>query len=255
MEEIKTNLSLEDEKDGSERRVYPRKEVRVNKVFLADLTVKSGETHQCRLYIADVSEGGFKITSDFPFEKGVHITVTLYSQVPFTFIAEIAWAKELGAGMKALGLMFVDIDKENKDILDSFIAYYTSKELSKVYRLNKVIPMRIQYGTLEPEPFYILTLEISLTGMKIAHETRLPEGEKISFNIYLDPHAKPLEVFAHIISQKEEGSLSENYIINLEFIDMSKEAKEFLNSFIDNAISNLIEKKISRPVVVFDVDS
>lgn len=240
-----------------ERRAHPRKSVRVNKVFSAELMLHGNEKNpfKCRLYVADVSEGGLKITSDFPFERGISFSATLLANTPFSFKAEIAWSRELGAGMQALGLRFTEINEKNKKILDEFIDYYTAKEKSKVYRLNKVIPMRIHYGTNAPEPYYILTLEISLTGMKISHETRLPENEKIFFRIYLDPHSKPLDVCTRVASQKEEGVLGQTYIINLEFTDLDKDAHEYLNNFIDNAISNMIEKKVSRPVVIFDEDS
>ena len=237
-----------------ERRVHQRKDVRVNKVFSADITM-GGEEHKCRLYVADVSEGGFKITSDYPFVRNVPIIVTMHLKVPFTFTAEIAWGRDLGAGMNALGLRFLEMEPDQKKVLDGFIEYYTSKEKAKVFRLNKIIPMRIKRGESFPEPFYVLTIEISLMGMKISHDTRLPEGEVIEFKLYLDPHTKPLEVKAHVVSQKEEGMLGENYIINLEYIDLSCEAREYLTSFIDNAMSGIIEKKISRPVVMFDEDS
>jgi len=237
-----------------ERRAHQRKDVRVNKVFSADI-IMGGEEHKCRLYVADVSEGGFKITSDYPFVKNVPLLVTMHLKVPFTFTAEIPWGRDLGAGMHALGLRFLSMEPDQKKVLDDFIAYYTSKEKAKVYRLNKIIPMRIKTGESFPEPFYVLTIEISLMGMKISHDTRLPEGEIVEFKLYLDPHTKPLEVKAHVVSQKEEGMLGENYIINLEFIDLSYEAREYLTSFIDNAMSGIIEKKISRPVVMFDEDS
>lgn len=257
MDNAKPDRPAEDLKSLEDRRAHPRKSVRVNKVFSAEIMPydTNEPPHKCRLYVADASEGGLKITSDFPFEQGRNFTATLMANTPITFTAEIAWARDLGAGMKALGLKFAEIDKENKQILDEFIDYYTAKEKSKVYRLNKIIPMRIHFGTSAPEPFYILTLEISLTGMKISHEAPLPENEKIYFRIYIDPHSRPLDVCARVISQKEEGVLGQSHIINLEFIDIEHEAHDYLNSFIDNAISNMIEKKVSRPVVIFDEDS
>jgi c-di-GMP-binding flagellar brake protein YcgR len=254
---VENNNAAERVLSPEERRAHPRKSVRVNKVFSAELILPGAEerSHKCRLYVADASEGGLKITSDFAFEKNIDYMVTLIANIPITFKAEIAWARDLGAGMQALGLKFIELDEENRKILDEFIDYYTAKEKSKVYRLNKIIPMRIHHGTSAPEPFYILTLEISLTGMKISHEARLPENEKIFFRIYLDAHSRPLDVCTKVVSQKEEGILGQTYIINLEFIDIDKDANDYLNNFIDNSISDMIEKKVSRPIVIFDEDS
>ncbi|MDQ7822813.1 MAG: PilZ domain-containing protein [Candidatus Eremiobacteraeota bacterium] len=237
-----------------DRRAFQRRDIRVNKVFSAEVDLK-GELHKMKLYVADVSEGGFKITSDFPFERNVPFKGTLMFQEPFHFTAEISWVKDIGGGMMAQGIRFLEMDEHNRTILTNFIDYYTSREKSKVYRLNKIIPMRIQYGTVNPEPFYVLTIEISLMGMRIVHEERLPETEKINFKIYLDPHSKALEVTAMVHSQKEEGDLGQSFVISLDFVEMDAESKEFLTTFIDNAISGLISKKVSRPVVMFDEDS
>jgi hypothetical protein len=237
-----------------ERRAHPRRDVRVNKVFSADVEI-DGEMHPCRLYVADASGGGFKITTDFSFPMNVPLKMTMHLKVPFSFVADVPWARDLGAGMQAIGIRFLEIDEENKTILDDFIDYYTSKETSKVYRLNKVIPMRIKHSEEADEPSYVLTLEISLVGLKIIHEERLPEDRTIEMKLHLDPHSGPLEVKARVLSQKEEGSFSERYIVNLEFVEMESETREFLSNFIDSAKTGIIEKKISRPVVIFDEDS
>jgi hypothetical protein len=237
-----------------ERRVHPRMDVRVNKVFSASVEME-GTIHQCRLYVADVSGGGFKITTDFSFIRNTPLKFTMSLKVPFSFVADVPWARDLGAGMQAIGIRFLDIDDDNRKILDDFIDYYTSKEKSKVFRLNKVIPMRIRYGEEADEPSYVLTLEISLVGLKIIHEARLPEDIIIDMKLFLDPHSGPLDVKARVLSEKEEGSFSERFIINLEFVEMESEAKEFLSNFIDSAKTGMIEKKISRPVVIFDEDS
>jgi len=245
-----------DENRGSfdEKRAHPRKDVRVNKVFSATI-IMEGETHTCRLYVADVSEGGFKITSDYPFKRNVPLEVTMDLYKPLRFKAEIPWAKDLGAGMQALGLKFLEIDDENRQILYDFIDYYTSREMSNVYRLNKVIPMRISLPDGQSEAYYVLTLEISLAGIKISHEQRLPEEGHMELMIFLEPKAHPIEVKAKVLSQKGGGEMGESHIIKLEFVDLAPEVKEYLNSYIDSAKSGLIEKKLSRPVVIFDEDS
>lgn len=102
-------------------------------------------------------------------------------------------------------------------------------ERRREYRLNKVLGAVLGSGD-ESVRARIFVINISRTGLKATHQTRLPEAEQ-ELSLFLNAKEPPLALQARVAWQKELA-VSGMFEIGFQFLDMSDADAQRLEDFI-----------------------
>ncbi len=103
-------------------------------------------------------------------------------------------------------------------------------ERRREYRLNKVLGAVLGTGD-DSIRARIFVINISRTGLKATHQTRLPEVDQQDLLLFLTAKDPPLTLQAKVAWQKELA-VSGMFEIGFQFIDMSDEDAQRLDDFI-----------------------
>ena len=103
-------------------------------------------------------------------------------------------------------------------------------ERRREYRLNKVLGAVLGSGE-ETIHARIFVINISRSGLKATHQTRLPEVDQQNLSLFLSPKESPLLLQAKVAWQKELA-VSGMFEIGFQFVDMSDEDAQRLEDFI-----------------------
>ena len=72
--------------------------------------------------IADISETGMRLISDQYLPKGTKYTFTMKSPPHLTVRGEIRWIRDFERETYQVGILFIDVDEEDRKRLASFLA-------------------------------------------------------------------------------------------------------------------------------------
>ena len=103
-------------------------------------------------------------------------------------------------------------------------------ERRREYRLNKVLGAVLGAGE-ESVRARIFVINISRSGLKATHQTRLPEIDQQELQLFLSAKEPPLLTQAKVAWQKELA-VSGMFEIGFQFLDMSDEDAQRLEDFI-----------------------
>ena len=103
-------------------------------------------------------------------------------------------------------------------------------ERRREYRLNKVLGAILGCGE-ESVRARIFVINISRTGLKATHQTRLPEVDQQRLSLFLTSKDPPLEIQVKVAWQKELA-VSGMFEIGFQFLDMSEDDAQRLEDFI-----------------------
>ena len=120
-------------------------------------------------------------------------------------------------------------------------------ERRREYRLNRVLGAELRQGE-ERVKARLYVINISRTGMKATNHFSLTVDEVQEFGLYLAPKEPPLELRAKIAWQREL-TLSGMFEIGFEFVDVSPEDSQRLETFIE------VERKRVEPQKTLDLTS
>jgi len=242
--EIKENImKIPEGLTDEERREFIRKKINIKKTFQVDLTIPGEDTKKCFLHIVDVSEGGIRLHADFPFpEEDKEYKVKIYLDQIVEFTGKTIWQKQLLGGIYIVGIQFLDLSEHDRESVNEFIEKYSLEGKRRTFRLNRVLAVEMELDN-KKDVFYALTVDLTEYGMRITHETKLPENTEIKFRIVLYYDKKPIEVKAKVIWQKET-SWGDN-MIGLEFTEITPEARNTIKEYIDDVIlGNISEEPV-----------
>lgn len=103
-------------------------------------------------------------------------------------------------------------------------------ERRREYRLNKVLGAVLGTGE-ESFRARIFVINISRSGLKATHQTRLPEVDQQDLSLFLTAKDPPLVLQAKVAWQKELA-VSGMFEIGFQFLDMSDGDAQRLEEFI-----------------------
>ncbi|MFN8606218.1 MAG: PilZ domain-containing protein [Vulcanimicrobiota bacterium] len=103
-------------------------------------------------------------------------------------------------------------------------------ERRREYRLNKVLGAVLGSGD-DSLRVRIFVINISRSGLKATHQTRVPELENQELQLFLSAKEPPLMIQAKVAWQKELA-VSGMFEIGFQFLDMSDEDARRLEDFI-----------------------
>ncbi|MBX3167992.1 MAG: PilZ domain-containing protein [Candidatus Eremiobacteraeota bacterium] len=98
------------------------------------------------------------------------------------------------------------------------------------YRLNKVLGAVLGSGE-ESVRARIFVINISRSGLKATHQTRLPELDQQELSLFLSAKDQPL-VFQARVAWQKELAVSGMFEIGFQFLDMSDADAQRLEDFI-----------------------
>jgi len=98
------------------------------------------------------------------------------------------------------------------------------------YRLNKVLGAVLGTGE-ESFRARIFVINISRSGLKATHQTRVPDAGQQALQLFLSAKEQPLMVQVKVAWQKELA-VSGMFEIGFEFVEMSDDDAERLEGFI-----------------------
>ncbi|MBS2033547.1 PilZ domain-containing protein [bacterium] len=103
-------------------------------------------------------------------------------------------------------------------------------ERRREYRLNKVLGAVLGGGD-ESLRVRIFVINISRSGLKATHQTRVPDLEDQQLQLFLSTKEPPLQIQARVAWQKELA-VSGMFEIGFQFSDMSDQDAQRLEDFI-----------------------
>lgn len=110
------------------------------------------------------------------------------------------------------------------------VAEVPPAERRREYRLNKVLGAVLGAGE-ESVRARIFVINISRSGLKATHQTRLPEIDQQELQLFLSAKEPPLSMQARVAWQKELA-VSGMFEIGFQFLDMTDEDAQRLEDFI-----------------------
>jgi len=113
-------------------------------------------------------------------------------------------------------------------------------ERRRELRLNKVLGAVLGTGE-EAFRARIFVINISRTGLKATHQTRLPGAEEQDLQLFLHSKQPALQIRARVAWQKELA-VSGMFEVGFQFLSMSQEDQERLDLFMDQE-SRPVESK------------
>lgn len=227
-------MALESSTDSvPERRRERRRKIKVQRIFAAEILGENA-AQNCFLHIYDLSESGMRVHTDLSFPLGGTLPLRLLLDSPVELQVEAIWQKELIGGMHVAGLKFVEISPEAEGEIRNFLDRHSPENKRTSVRLQRILVVEMVVGSTS-QKFGVFTLDISTTGMKIAHDYPLPEEVDIPFRILLEYDKPPIEVTARV-SWQEANTLGQ-YVIGLQFAPLDAGVTARLEDFIDNQLS------------------
>jgi c-di-GMP-binding flagellar brake protein YcgR len=226
-------LALESAESIPDRRRERRRKIKVQRIFAAEILGISA-SQNCFLHIYDLSESGMRVHTDLSFPTGEALPLRLLLDKPIELRVEAMWQKELIGGMHVAGLKFLDVAVEAQQEIRDFLERHSPENKRKSVRLQRILVVEMVVGSTS-QKFGVFTLDISTTGMKIAHDYPLPEDVDIPFRILLEYDKPPIEVSARVTWQ--EANTLGQYIIGLNFAPLDNGVTARLEDFIDHQLS------------------
>lgn len=219
--------------DGIDRREALRKKINIKRTFQVILEVEGEEKKNCFMHIVDMSERGIRVHCDFPFPENKNFRMKFFLEKPVEFSGQLVWQKPLLGGIYVIGIQFTDISETDRNAINEFVERYSLEGRRKTFRLNRVLAVELEIGD-KMEKFYALTVDLNEHGMRISHETPLPENITLKFRLILYYVGPPVEVNAKVVWQKETAW--GDYMMGIQFIDVLPEAKQAIRNYIDDVI-------------------
>lgn len=107
-----------------------------------------------------------------------------------------------------------------------------NEDRRREFRLNKVLGAVLGSGE-EAVRARLFVINISRTGLKGTHHTRLPEGEGQALQLFLSSKEPPLQTLVKVAWQKELA-MSGMFEVGFQFQSMSEADQARLGSFIES---------------------
>lgn len=225
-------MTLESTQNLPERRRERRRKIKVQRIFAAEILGTAPQN--CFLHIYDLSESGMRVHTDLSFPTGESLPLRLLLDRPIDLNIEAIWQKELIGGMHVAGLKFLDVSGEAQSEIRAFLDRHSPENKRTSARLQRILVVEMVVGSTS-QKFGVFTLDISTTGMKIAHDYPLPEEVDIPFRILLEYDKPPIEVVARVTWQ--EANTLGQYVIGLHFAPLDAGVTARLEDFIDHQLS------------------
>ncbi|MFH1452957.1 MAG: PilZ domain-containing protein [Armatimonadota bacterium] len=225
---------------NQERRESERKKISLHKTFNCELHLQ-GEVKNCFIYIEDISATGMQVHSDFSFPGDIEFSLIIRADEALNLTVKKIWQKELLGGVYITGMEFSNITNETREKLERFTDRFSPEGKRKSYRLNKVLAIEMTIGE-EKKKFYALTQNLSGKGMRIMHDDPIPKDTNIDLRILLSFDDPPVNIKTRIAWTKK--TQFDNYLIGMEFSEISEEDTKKIRAFVDkNFINDEKEKE------------
>lgn len=114
-------------------------------------------------------------------------------------------------------------------------------ERRRELRLNRVLGAVLGAGE-EAFRARIFVINISRTGLKATHQTRLPGEEEQQLQLFLHSKQPPLQIQARVAWQKELA-VSGMFEVGFQFLSMSDEDQQRLDAFMQEESRPVAESK------------
>lgn len=173
-----------------------------------------------------------RVHTEYNFPEGQTVSLRLHLDRPMDIDVKRVWEKPLLGGMNVYGLQFESPTEPQLEHIREFLENYMPGNRRKSFRLERILVVEMQDGKT-CKRFGVFTLDLSTSGMRINHETPLPEGRELDLRILLNPQLPPIDVKAEVSWQKENAF--GHHLIGLRFLDTSPEAIERIEETIQQA--------------------
>ncbi len=166
-----------------ERRSHKRQHLRLNKFLRAGFVIPEyEETQGLYLSVVDLSQGGMRVSLDrmWPVDSDFELSLPLAgfgANLPakVRLPCQVRWNKALHGGTWIHGLMFAELDSEQKSVVDTILANFSGVGARQHTRYDCFLP-----ATIEREGEDGLTLQvrnISEGGFGFRGKLELEPGE------------------------------------------------------------------------------
>lgn len=234
----------------SERRESKRFAVHLNKITTAEVTLDANPPTPCYVYVADISEGGLRITTDAWYDRAQRFGLRLQLDHPLQVTVEVIWSKQLAGGTNVYGLQFVDVTDEQSAQVLTFIDSYSQEARRRRlgFNLNRV--MGIQFPGVTESQIYVLTNVLSADSLEITAEIYLEQGQGYDCHLFLETDQAPVATRA--IVREIKPAVFDRFRIHCDLEHPSTDGVERINAFLDKVLRHEIE---GQPVLhEFHVD-
>lgn len=213
-----------------EKRAAERVKVTLNKAFNCDINMPDGEVMNCFVHIENISTLGMQLHIDFPLPDDTILPITLYAKETITLTMKKIWQKQLAGGTIIMGFAFTGDEAENAKKIISFTNQFSPEGRRKAYRLNKVLAVELSIAG-EVKKFYTLTQDLSSKGMRIMNDVEIPIDTLVNIKMLLEVDKPYIDLNCKVIWTKPTSF--EHFLIGLEFLDITPEISQRIESFID----------------------
>jgi hypothetical protein len=236
---------------ADERRIAKRFAIQLNKITGAEVTRDSSATQSCYVYVADISEGGLRITTDSWFDPGEQFGLHLQLNPPLNGRVEVVWSKQLTGGTNVYGVKFVEMSDALRTQVKTFIDSFSeeARRKSKSVNLNRVVCMQFPELTHDKRT-YVLTNVLSSEGMQVTAETAFDHGRAYDCLLFLEPDQPPVVVRA--VARAVQKAVCDRFKVTFDFERMSTDGTARINAFLDKVISGEIDRQVMTREVDFD---
>lgn len=228
-----------DEKwDGSvERRRHPRKPVKLNRMFTAEVHI-GDQTKRCYLHVHDISQSGMRLSTQLHLPAGIPLRVRFFFHEHLELPVQVMWQRE-GENGQMLGIQFMDVTPETEEAIARLMDRLTGqgREQRRTMRLDHSMRVEVEVNGVRT-PLTCTTLEVSRGGMRISADVPLLEGETYRAHIELEP-GKPLVELPFQVVWKKPTSF-EKTLMGLTFVDPSEEALASIDRFLQRVQSGTL---------------
>lgn len=227
---------------ANERRESKRFTIQLNKITGAEVTLRGGSPTPCYVYVADISEGGLRITSDTWFDREQRFGLHLQLNPPLGGEVEVVWNKQLQGGTNVYGLKFVDVNEELQKQIDDFIHSFSfeARRDAVSARLNRVICMQLP-EVAQDQRLYVFTSMLSVQGMQITVEMPLEVDQTYDFLLFLEVEEPPVVVRAKAVSLKP--ATFDRFKVDLVFEGLDEYGVNRINAFLDKVVTGDIDRQ------------
>lgn len=230
-EAVKVILAREEEKNESDRRNAPRKELPIFQGIPAVLTIDR-KIYEIELFILDFSSSGLKIISAFDFPKDRPFTLTLSLDEEVSLWCEVVWKSVLWEDLQHAGIKFVKLHLDKFEKLCKFFEDKIPKKEEGDLRINKIVKVELNLWD-RPKNLPTFLHSISVKEMRIIHPSYLQIGIKTKCWIYPAGDLQPIEIDVEVVGShmlKEGGCLAALAINNI-----SDDCRNLLEGFIQKS--------------------
>lgn len=213
-----------------EKRGTERVKTTLNRAFNCDIKLPNESVMNCFVHIENISATGMQIHIDFPLPDNATMQITLYAKETITLSMKKIWQKQLLGGTLIMGFEFMGDNTENTKKILEFTNQFSPEGKRKAYRLNKVLAVELSIEK-ELKKFYTLTQDLSSRGMRIMNDEDIPAGAVVNIKMLLDVNEPHIELNCRIIWSKPTSF--GYFLLGMEFIDISAETANIIETFID----------------------